>query len=278
MIEFLVTSASGANGDGFGAVLGFTGEGSLVGPFSEDYRILDPRGLCPNPAGDLVYLNSGDDRVLALDRQGKVVRDSGRLDGLDPGGGNFGPDGRYYITLRSRRTLLALPSRLDGENEAILPDGVVGFPRGFGFGQHEELYLSSGIGPSGEGENTIALFDRSGRSRNPHLVDDAELSPLDLAVASNGSIVVSSEWPFGAPEAKATVREYDSSTGRLIRVLSPDPSIRFTKPRGLRLGSDDRLYCVGRDHVIVFEFSSGRFLDVVVSLPGLNGQAVVVLT
>jgi hypothetical protein len=277
MIEFLVSSASGANGDGFGAVLGFGGDGSFVGSFSKDPRIIDPRGMILNPAGDLVYLNSGGDRILALDRQGKVVRDSGRLNQLDPGGGIFGPDGRYYITLRKRRTILALPPSLEGQNDAILPDGVVAFPRGFGFGQHQELYLSAGIGPSGDGENTIVLFDRAGKSRDPHFVDDLELSPLDLAVASNGNIVVSSEWPFGAPEAKATVREYNSSTGRLVRVLSPDRSVGFTKPRGLRFGAGDRLFCVGRDHVIVFEFSSGKFLDVVVSLPRLNGQAVVVL-
>jgi DNA-binding beta-propeller fold protein YncE len=276
-IEILVTSAGGANGDGFSAVLGFSGDGSIVGPFSDDDRIVDPRGLSLDPAGDLVYVNSGDDRVLALDLEGRVVRDSGRIDRLDPGGGNFGPDGRFYITLRKRRTILALPARLEGRNEAVFPDGVVAFPRGFGFGQHGELCLSSGIGPSGDGDNTVALFDRAGTSHNPRFVDDAELSPLDLAVAPNGNIVVFSEWPFGTAEAKATVREYDSSTGRLVRVLSPDPSVGFANPRGLRFASDDRLYCVGRDHVIAFEFSTGRFLDVAVTLPRLRGQAVVVL-
>ena len=108
-------------------------------------------------------------------------------------------------------------------------------------------------------------------------MEDAELSPLDLTVAPNGNIVVSSEWPFGAAGAKATVREYDSSTGELVRVLSPDPAVAFSKPRGLRFGSDDHLYCVGEDHVIAFEFSTGTFLDAVVSLPRLYGQAVVVL-
>ena len=96
-------------------------------------------------------------------------------------------------------------------------------------------------------------------------------------MAPNGNIVVSSEWPFGTAEAKATVREYDSSTGRLVRVLSPDVSVGFANPRGLRFASDDRLYCVGRDHVIAFEFSTGKFLDVAVTLPRLHGQAVVVL-
>jgi hypothetical protein len=43
---------------------------------------------------------------------------------------------------------------------------------------------------------------------------------------------------------------------------------------GLRLTPDDRLYCVGQDHVVAFEFSSGKFLGVVAELKGLNGQAV----
>jgi hypothetical protein len=55
-----------------------------------------------DPSGALVYLNSGDDRILALDLHGHVVRDSGPLPGLDPGGGEFGPDGRYYVTMRRR--------------------------------------------------------------------------------------------------------------------------------------------------------------------------------
>jgi DNA-binding beta-propeller fold protein YncE len=276
-MTILVTSASGANGDGYGAVLSFDGDGSLAGPFSEDRRIVDPRGMSPDPTGTLVYVNSGDDRILALDQSGAVALDSGRLDRLDPGGGNFGPDGRYYITLRKRRTIVAFPAGLEGDGEAILPDGVVAFPRGFGFGREGELYLSSGVGPTGDGDNTIALFDPTGTSRNPRFVDDPELSPLDLSVGPNGNIVVSSEWPFGAAGAAATVREYDSSTGRLVRVLSPDPALGFARPRGLRFGPDDQLYCVGRDHVIVFDFVTGSFLDAVVSLPRLNGQAVLVL-
>jgi hypothetical protein len=134
MTQLLITSASGANGDGYGALLSFTADGQLKGPFSQDHRIRDPRGLGLDPFGEYVYLNSGDDRVLAIDRNGKVALDSGRIDGLDPGGGTFGPDGRYYVGLRRRRTILALPARLDQGGEPLLPDGVVPFPRGFGFG------------------------------------------------------------------------------------------------------------------------------------------------
>jgi len=176
-----------------------------------------------SPAGDLVYVTSGDDRVLALDKNGNVTLDSGRKEGLDGGGGTFAPDGR-------RGTILALPPRLDTEGEQLLPDGAVPFPRGFGFGfgfgDGGELYLSSGIGPSGAGDNTITLFDREGRLRNPRLVSDPELSPLDLVIAPSGNLVVSSEWPFGSPQATASIREYERSTGRLIRVLAPSVSCR----------------------------------------------------
>ena len=84
VMRILVTSASGANGNGYGAILGFGPEGEFTGPFSSDPRIADPRGLSLDPSGALVYLNSGDDRMLALDLRGNVVHDSGRIRGLDP--------------------------------------------------------------------------------------------------------------------------------------------------------------------------------------------------
>ncbi len=81
MTRIVVTSA---NGDGYGALLCFPADGELAGPFSQDRRIIDPRGLSLS-LGDLVYVNSGDERVLALDTTGKVVLDSGSTGGLDPG-------------------------------------------------------------------------------------------------------------------------------------------------------------------------------------------------
>jgi DNA-binding beta-propeller fold protein YncE len=277
MTTILVTSASGANGDGYGTLLGFTADGQPAGPFSDDPRITDPRGLSLSPAGDLVYVTSGDDRVVALDQQGTIVLDSGRTQGLDAGGGTFAPDGRYCVTLRRRGTILALPPRLDTAGEPLLPDRAVPFPRGFGFGAGGELYLSSGIGPSGEGDNTITVFDHRGRLLTPHLVTDTELSPLDLVIAPGGNLVVSSESPFGSADAQATIREYDPATGQLVRVLAPDPSVRFARPRGLRFGPGGQLYCVGRDSVVAFDFPSGKFLRVVAELRRLNGQAVLLL-
>jgi DNA-binding beta-propeller fold protein YncE len=274
-MRILVTSASGANGNGYGALLSFSLEGDFLGPASNDPRLADPRGLSVDPSGELVYLNSGDDRVLALDHGGRIVRDSGRIPGLDPGGGVFGPGGRYYVGMRRRQTILAMPAALDGEGTSLLPDDIVPFPRGFGFGPDGRLYLASGAAPSGGGDNTIVVFDRAGTVCAPHLVTDPELSPLDLTVAPNGNVVVSSEWPFGAPDAVTGLREYDPVSGRLVRVLAPERSLRFRRPRGLRFGADGRLYCVGEDHVIAFDFADGSFAGPVAQFTRLNGQALV---
>jgi DNA-binding beta-propeller fold protein YncE len=275
--QLLVTSAGSANGGGYSAILSFDAEGELIGLFSSDARIVDPRGMSLDPSGALIYVNSGEDRVLALDHLGAVVRDSGRIPGLDPGGGTFGHDGRYYVTARRRRTILAMSAALDGHTEPLLPDGVVPFPRGFGFARDGRLYLASGVGPSGEGDNTIVVFDRDGALHARRLVTDRELSPLDLTLAPNGHIVVASECPFGASDAVTSVREYDPTTGQLLRVFVPDRSLKFRRPRGLRFGADGRLYCVGEDHVVAFDFPTGGFLGPVVQLPRLNGQALVLL-
>jgi DNA-binding beta-propeller fold protein YncE len=274
-MRILVTSAHGGNG--YGTILGFGPDGKPLGPFSTDPRITDPRGLSRDPSGTLVYLNSGEDRILALDHQGKVVRDSGRIPGLDPGGGVFGPDGRFYVSARRQRTIRAMPAALDGEGEFLLPQRIVPFPRGFGFGPGRRLYLSSGVGPAGEGDNTVVVFDPAGSLHMSRLVTDPELSPLDLAIAPSGNIVVASEWPFGAADAVVSVREYDPVTGELVRVLAPDPSVGFRRPRGLRFGPGGRLYCTGEDHVILFDFTAGRFAGPVVELARLNGQALVLI-
>ena len=176
VMRILVTSASGANGNGYGAILGFGPEGEFTGPFSSDPRIADPRGI------------SLDDT--------------------------------------------AIPAGLDEEGEFLLSEGIVPFPRGFGFGHNGLLYLASGVAPCGQGDNTIVVFDRSGTLLTPRLVTDPELSPLDLKLAPNGNIVVASEWLFRAPDAVTSVR-----------VLVPEGSVGFRRPRGLRFGPGDRLYC-----------------------------------
>jgi hypothetical protein len=90
------------------------------------------------------------------------------------------------------------------------------------------------------------------------LVADPELSPLDLAIAPNGNIVVSSERTFGAVDAVTSAREYDTTNRHLVRVFSPSGKAEFRKPRGLRFGPNGLLYCVARDEVIGFEFCEWR--------------------
>jgi hypothetical protein len=211
--------------------------------------------------------------VLALDRSGRVVRDSGRIEGLNPGGGSFGPDGRYHVGLRGARTIMAFPPALDAAGEHVLPPGIVPFPRGFAFGGDRRLFLASGIGPNGEGHDAILAFAPGGPVRARRLVSDPELSPLDLAIAPNGNIIVSSERPFGVRDAVTSVREYDATDGHLVRVFSPNGNAEFRRPRGLRFGPDGNLYCVAGNEVVAFNFASGECLGAVVRLPRLNGQA-----
>jgi DNA-binding beta-propeller fold protein YncE len=272
-MTLLVTSASGVNGDGYGALLAFDREGLPLGVFCNDPRIDDPRGLAVHQDENLLFLNSGRDRVLALNADGAVVRDTGPLERLNPGGGNFGPDGRYYVGLRTARTITAFPRTLDAPGEHVLAPQIVPFPRGFAFGRDGRLFLGSGIGPSGEGDNAIFVFDPNNGMRPTRLVNDPDLSPLDLAIAPNGNIVVSSEYPFGALDAVTTVREYDAADGRLVRVFRPNALAEFRRPRGLRFGPDGHLYCVAQDEVVAFDFGNGETLGTTLQFPRLYGQA-----
>ena len=274
-MPLLVTSAAGANGNGYGTLLAFDRDGQPLGAFGNDSRVADPRGLAVDQKEELLFLNSGADRVLALDRHGKVVRDTGPISALNPGGGIFGRDGRYYVGLRSARTIMAFPAQLDADGEPILPPGIVPYPRGFAFGRDGRLFLASGVGPNGEGDDTILAFALDGAIERSWAVTDPELSPLDLAIAPNGNIIVSSERPFGAPEAMTSVREYDATDGHLVRVFCPTGLAEFRKPRGLRFGPGGHLYCVAQDEVVAFDFASGECLGAVVRLPRLNGQALV---
>lgn len=274
-MPLLVTSAAGANGNGYGALLAFDLDGRPPRTFSDDSRIADPRGLAVDPKADLLFLNSGADRVLAMSSGGRVIRDTGRIEGLNPGGGIFGTDGRYFVGLRSERTIIALAASLNGAAEYLLPPRVVPFPRGFAFGQDGRLFLASGIGPNGEGDNAILAFTPNAPMQPSPLVSDPGLSPLDLAIAPNGNIVVSSESPFGAVDAVTSVREYDTTDGHLVRVFSPNGKAGFRQPRGMRFGPDENLYCVAQDEVVAFDFASGACLGAIVRLPRLCGQALV---
>jgi DNA-binding beta-propeller fold protein YncE len=272
ILQIVVTSAAGANGDGYGQLLAFSQAGAHLGTFSDDLRISDPRGLRVRAERRFLYVNSGADRILALDPQGKVVLDSGEAKGLNPGGGNFAPDGRYCVGARTARSIAAFPVELDAPPAHILPPGIVPFPRGFAFGPDGRLFLASGIGPDGRGENTIGAF-KDGELLARRFIEDPEVSPLDLAVGPNGNVLVSSEFPFGKPDATTTVREYDGKSGALARVFKPGKGLPFHRPRGLRFGPEGNLFCVAQDVVLAFDYANGKFLDAAVRFPRLNGQA-----
>jgi hypothetical protein len=70
-MRLLVTSAAGANGDGYGALLAFDHSGRPNGVFSDDARIADPRGLAIENGAGLLFLNSGADRVGLSTRVGR---------------------------------------------------------------------------------------------------------------------------------------------------------------------------------------------------------------
>ena len=271
-MQLVVSSAGGVNGHGYDALLAFDLGGRMLGVFCNDPRIGDPRGLAVESEERLLFVNSGRDRVLALDFAGRIIRDTGPIVGLDPGGGLLGPAGRYYVGSRGSRTILAFSKDLMTPATSILPSAVVPFPRGFAFSPDDRVILASGIGPHGEGDNTIAAFYWKGAFLRSPLIDDPELSPLDV-LRSDGTIFVASEYPFGAPDAVTSIREYDVFRGNLIRVFSPDKDISFRKPRGLRIGPDGNLYCVSEETVVAFDLHCGKCLGTVLHCPRLNGQA-----
>ena len=53
---------------------------------------------------------------------------------------------------------MAFPPGLLGSGKAILPSGVVSFPRGFALAPDGRLFLASGTSPSGDGDDTILAF------------------------------------------------------------------------------------------------------------------------
>jgi DNA-binding beta-propeller fold protein YncE len=271
-MQIIVSSASGSNGQGLGVLLAFAPDGTGGTPFATDSGIVDPRGLHVHPDGRHLYVNSGDDRVLLLDTMGKVVAATPPIPELNPGGGFVVPDGRFCVTSRTMRTVVAFPADLRGPGEPLFRRGVVSFPRGFAFAPDGRLFLASGTSAGDTGPGRILAFAPETKDAIT-LIEDPDLSPLDLTLEPSGHLLVASEVPFGSPSAVGTVREYDTRSGRLVRVLAPDASVTFRRPRGLRLTRDGRLCCVARDEAVAFDLASGRFLGALLRFQNLYGQA-----
>ena len=269
-----ISSAGIPVADGFSCLFVFDPQTcSQPGNFGRGSGIKDPRGIRLDPTGKRLFVNNGDHRILALEvATGQLLQATAAIPNLDPGGGNFGPDGRYYVGSRQGGTIVSFDPDLNDAGQTFLPERAVPYPRGFAFSADGSLYLASGIGPDGLGENSIIRFRTDRLLNQTRLVSDPALSPLDLVIAPNGNVVVSSEFPFGSPESKATLREYDSDGGKLVRVFALPAE--FRKPRGIRFDPDNRLYCTGADHVARFDFSTGHFLDFPFQLKRLNGQSI----
>jgi hypothetical protein len=78
---------------------------------------------------------------------------------------------------------------------------MVPLPRGFGFNAEGRLFLASGIGPNRKGDNAISslLLQRIARGHSGMVEHDPDPSPLDLIVAPNGNVIVSSSTRSAPP-------------------------------------------------------------------------------
>lgn len=279
--DLVVTSAA-ANGNN--AALRFSGDtGAALGVFAVGGGLNDPRDILPDPANpNTVLINGGADNTLRFNQTtGTFLGEFISFDGLNAGGGIFGPDGNFYAGARSLAAVLRFDGRTGAFLDEFVPSGSVAFPRGFVFGSNGDFYLGAGSNPAtGAGEDTIIRFDgQTGALLDATFVDDPELSPLDVISGPDGALYVSSEFPFNAPDASGTVRVYDVETGALLRVLDPgldaNGAALLQRPRGMGFGPDGLLYVssTGTGSVLRFEPISGAFVDVFVEFANLNGQA-----
>ncbi len=279
--DILVSSAAAASGAVRDGVFRFDAEtGHLRGRFG-CAEIRDPRGIRLSPDGRYVVVNNGDNRILKIDpKAGSLIDALPPLAGLNPGGGKFGSDGRYYVGSRTLKSVIAFDLSGKRGPSTFVPAGLIAFPRGIAISPTRDTYVASGTDPAtGEGRNTILRFSPSGRFDDSFHVEDEGLSPLDLEIGPNGNVFAASEFPFGHPGALTTVREYDRQTGRLLRVFDAgaDASARrITRmPRGITFGPDGQLYSAGADNVVRYHFADTRLDRVVLLSPDILVQSVI---
>ena len=165
--------------------------------FSNDDRVADPRGVAVDEEGELLFLNSGAIGYWrSTERQGGSRH--GSIEGLNREAATSGRTAVVMLDCAARVRIMAFLVDLGAVGEHLLRPASSPFPRGFAFGRDGRLFLASGIGPNGPGDDSIVAFGPGGAIQRSWVVRDPELSPLDLAIALNYNIVVSSERPFGA--------------------------------------------------------------------------------
>jgi DNA-binding beta-propeller fold protein YncE len=282
--DLLVTSAAAAKGTIRNGVFRFDPlSGECEGEFGRGAGIGDPRGVRLSPDGRIVLVNDGDDRILKFAaNNGAFLGMLAELPGLTPGGGKFGSDGRYYVGARTQKSVVALDFASEVPPVTVIASGFVKFPRGLAVAPDGAIYLASGVDPAtGEGQNTILRFLPDGCLGERFNLVDPALSPLDLELGPSGSLLSASEVPFDAPDAVTTVREYDPSSGKLMRVFDAGRDTQGRRlmrhPRGITVGPDGGLYAAGADNVVRYDLETGEFERVVVHAPGMLAQSVILV-
>ncbi len=187
----------------------------------------------------------------------------------------FGPDGRYYSGY--------------GDAGRSLPSHLVSTA------QEKRFFLTGSfpfLGVSASDPTVISIWPQASvlrvraRTRSPcstteelcaHPGSSTTPSPAP-SISSSLRTATSLSAASGPSEQGMRLPASANTTippGRWPACLRLTLTTGFARPRGLRFGSDGRLFCVGRDHVIAFDFFTGTYLGVAVQLPRLNGQALV---
>src|SRR5271169_3133758 len=124
--EILVSSAATAPGKLSNGVFRFNaGTGRFEGVLGEGAGIHDPRGLRPAPDESYFVVNNGDDSILKFETATRrFLGVVARLPGLNPGGGKFGSDGRYYVGSRSWKSVVAFDVGSGWKHSTVLQTAI----------------------------------------------------------------------------------------------------------------------------------------------------------
>ena len=229
--DLLVTSAAAAKGSMRDGVYRFdAATGRLEGAFGCGAEIRDPRGIRLAPDRSFVLVNNGDDRILKFEAgSGKFLGSLSFRPGLNPGGGKFGWDGRYYVGSRSEKSIVAFDVAGEREPSIFVSGSFVKFPRGLAASASGAMYVASGTHPTtGEGQNTILRFDRNGRLDESFKVNDPGLSPLDIEVSP---MAICCRRARFRSEMRTRSRQFGNTTSRL------ESWSAFLTPVGVQMGS-----------------------------------------
>lgn len=293
---------SGATGDLIGPLV--TDGSSLEDPRDVIFYVPggsqadnDPRQFAETgfPDDGALVVVGGENRIAQYDLEGRFVRnivdfgfvvpETGLQ--LNAGGLVVGPGGNLFNGARppNNNVVEFDPNSGAFEGIALSSDDLSGseFIRGFVFSDGgSTLFVANGAAPvqaGGSGDGNLLIVDVATGTVTLTIDESAPdlLSPLDLILSPSGTLLTSSEIPFGDPAATTSVREYDPETGELLRVCEPPDGVDYLNPRGLGIGPDGLLYAssTGNDSVLRFDISGAEctFVDVFIQSPGLNGQA-----